>query len=154
MLQYWTFWNYVWWSSYKNNMCELSPALRCSILTTSMIGGYMVYIYPRKFIIRINDKKFLIPYIALICGDFYFHQYPLFDMISNYDCYTNNNCGGNVIVPFISWYSLLTISGVRKHKIYGINLHYLIGACGAITTLYGLKYHTTNLLQLTNFKKN
>jgi hypothetical protein len=146
MLQYWTTWNYIWWLSYKNNRCELSPALRSSIIATSIVGGYMVYIYPRNFIFRINKTKYIIPYCILITGDFFFHQYPLLDIMSNCEKYSYNTCAKSVVFPFATWYSLLSASGVRKHKIYGINLHYLIGACAGIGALYGLKYHARNLI--------
>ena len=146
MIQYWTTWNYIWWLSYKNNCCELTPSLRCSIIWTSIVGGYMVYIYPRKFILRIHKTKYILPYCILITGDLLFHQYPLLDMISNCEKYSNNTCGSHVLVPFVTWCSLLSTTGIRKHKIYGINLHYIIGACAGIGALYGLKYHTGKLI--------
>ena len=147
MIQYWTFWNYLWWISYKNKCSDLSPSLRCSIISTSIVGGFMVYIYPRKMIARFANKKLKIPYIILVLGDIVFHQYPLYDIIQNNHLYSNKICGSRVLIPFGLWYTGIHYSKIRKEKIYGIKLNYLVGACAAISALYGLNYHTNKTIK-------
>jgi len=137
----------MWWLTYKNKFNELSPSLRCSIISTSIVGGFMVYIYPRKMIARICNKKINIPYYILIVGDVLFHQYPLYDIIQNNHLYTNNSCGTRVIIPFGIWYTGIHYSKIIKDKIYGIKLNHLITACATITTLYGLNYHGTKTIK-------
>ena len=144
MIQYWTFWNYTWYLAHKNKLCDLTPPLRTSILATSLVGGYLVYIYPKKMVVTLYNFKLKVPYRFLVFGDIIFHQYPLFYMLTNHDNYNNDVCARTVIYPFGAWYALLHYRKYNKHKIYGVNLHYLIASCACVALTYGFKYHLIN----------
>ena len=54
MIEYWSWWNLSWWASSELGLAQKSNALKMSIIVTSLLGGYMTYIYPRKIIFRIQ----------------------------------------------------------------------------------------------------
>ena len=41
----------------------------------------MTYVYPRKLVFRIGDKKFKPPYYCMILADLLFHQVPMLDIL-------------------------------------------------------------------------
>ena len=56
-------------------------ALKTSIIITSVIGGYMTYVYPIKIVFRIRDKKYSPNYTILVIGDIIVHQIPLLTIL-------------------------------------------------------------------------
>ena len=101
MFQYWTSWNFMWYLGAKNGYFPVNNALKISIFTTSFLGGFMTYIYPRKMIIRGEDSNYKVPYPMLLVGDLFFHQLPLLHI-----CYTANTedtCASNVLIPIYYW---------------------------------------------------
>ena len=50
MIEYWSWWNLSWWLSSEFGLLQKSNSLKTSVIATSIIGGYMTYIYPRKII--------------------------------------------------------------------------------------------------------
>ena len=131
---YWTSYNFTGYLLYKCNYIPMNDILRTSFICTSLIGGYMVYIYPRRMIVRFGDKKIKIPYPLLLMGDFITHQIPLLDTI-----YTDNKinlCGGYLLPIMFLWYSATKIYTKNTFKIYGISLEKLlittVGIVGSI----------------------
>ena len=96
MIKYWTTWNFVWFIGSKNGYFQINNALRISILTTSLLGGYMAYIYPRKMILYIRDYRYNLPYPLLLTGDLIFHQLPLFYILHSEN--TENTCAATKII--------------------------------------------------------
>ena len=76
MIQLWSAWNFSWFLLGKNNILPFNHPLKSSIIVTSLIGGYMIYIYPRKIIIRIGNYKIKHSYQFLVIGDLLIHQLP------------------------------------------------------------------------------
>ena len=71
---YWTTYNFAGFLLYKFKYIPMNSVLKTSFICTSLIGGYMVYIYPRKMIARFHEYKYTIPYPILIIGDFITHK--------------------------------------------------------------------------------
>ena len=83
MIQYWSYWNLSWFMLAKYNYLEFNNPLKCSIIFTSIIGGYIVYVYPRKIKLRFLSYKYEPSYPIMMMGDLLVHQYPLI-YIMNY----------------------------------------------------------------------
>jgi hypothetical protein len=141
MIQYWSFWNYAGFISYQNDLIILSPPLQASILFTSIVGGYMTYVYPRRLTIKYNKIKYRVPYYQMVLGDIFFHQYPLVcTMMIKKNC-KYDRCGLYVLYPFSLWYCGVSLLKLNKDKLYGIKFNYLLAACSSILGSYGLFYH-------------
>ena len=104
---YWTTYNFAGYLLYKTNIMPMNAILKTSFICTSIIGGYMVYIYPRKLIVHYGDKKkYSVPYPLMIIGDLITHQLPLIDSFhvnnsinfENYCCLPNH-CAIYKILP-------------------------------------------------------
>lgn len=135
---YWTSYNFAGYVLYKLKYIPLNSALRTSFICTSLIGGYMVYIYPQKMIARFGEKKIKVPYPLLMIGDFITHQLPLIDTF-----YKENQiilCGGYLLPTMFYWYSMNKIYVKETKKIYGIPLERLmisvLGIIGGIGTYH------------------
>tara|TARA_B110000305_G_C18932153_1_gene400050 strand:- start:64 stop:504 length:441 start_codon:yes stop_codon:yes gene_type:complete len=141
MIQYWTTWNFIWYSGFKLKYYNLNASLKTSIITTALVGGYIVYIYPRRMKWYINDKKYNIPYSLLMTGDFIFHQYPLIDIIiNNYDY--DNICITHNFLPPILWYNTAKyILNGKMDKLYGLNMNKLLIITSTIAGGLGLFHH-------------
>ena len=147
MLQYWTTWNFCWFICNKNGLINYSNALKTSILITSLIGGFMTYIYPRKFLLKINNIKYDVPHDIMIFFDILFHQYPLisyfyFNNSSNKD----DKCGKYIFIPFSGWFLYNYLNKNDFDKIYGIKMYKLIWGSFFMVSGYGACHHY--------FKKN
>ena len=100
MIQYWTSWNFMWYLGAQNGFFPVNNALKLSILTTSVLGGFMVYIYPRKMIIRGKDSNYKIPYPMLLIADLVFHQLPLLHILHTKK-YRRYMCIKSIITYFL-----------------------------------------------------
>lgn len=137
MLEYWSIWNFNWWLASEFGLCCMNGPLKTSILYTSIIGGYITYIYPRKMIIN----KCRIPYEYCILLDIFGHQLPLMRMLTNKNNEVNKLCGLYVVIP-VSIYSLINYyRNINVHKIYGINMYKIYATSILITTGCGLRHH-------------
>jgi len=115
-------------------------ALKTSIIITSVLGGYMTYVYPRKIVLRIGDKKYSPCYTILVISDIIVHQIPLLTIL-----YSNktieNGCGKNVLIPFSCWALINYYNDINVDKIYGIKMANLVTISGIILGGYGLCHH-------------
>ena len=113
---YWTSYNFAGYILYKLKYIPLNSVLKTSFICTSLLGGYMVYIYPQKMIARVGEKKINVPYPLLLIGDFITHQLPLIDTF-----YKENQitlCGGYLLPTMFFWYSMNKIYVKETKKIY------------------------------------
>lgn len=136
MLEYWSMWNLNWWLASEFGLCSMNGPLKTSILYTSIVGGYITYIYPRKMTIN----KYRIPYEYCILLDILGHQVPLMRMLTNKKN-MNNLCGAYVLIP-VSIYSFINYyRNINVHRIYGINMYKIYGTCFLIISGYGFRHH-------------
>ena len=151
MIKYWTTWNFVWFIGSKNGYFQINNALRISIVTTSILGGYMAYIYPRKMILHIRDYRYNLPYPLLLTGDLIFHQLPLIYILHSDN--TENTCAAKVILPIYCWSSYNMVKRKNLDKIYGIRMSYLYATSALILGTSGLLYHNYGI-NLNNVLKS
>jgi len=146
---YWTTYNFTGYLLYKNNILPMNSALKTSFICTSLIGGYMVYIYPRKLIINYGDnKKYSVPYPLMIIGDLITHQLPLIDTFNVAN--QINLCGGYLFPIMLTWYSSNKLIIEDTKKIYGINLEKLLISTAGIFIALGIFNHIPKLLEKKN----
>jgi len=141
MFQYWTIWNFTWFIGSKSGIFNDSNALKTSILITSLLGGFMTYIYPRKMILRIKDYKFELPKNLLISGDLILHQVPMIITFYNYPKIIKNGCGKNILIPMSGWILYNYFNNLNFNKIYGIQFYKLIIGTLSIIGSYGYCHH-------------
>ena len=144
MIQLWSVWNFSWFSLGYNKVLPFNYPLKTSIFVTSLLGGYMIYVYPRKITIKFGKYKIRPSYPFLILGDLIIHQAPM-----AYVCYltykkeksSDNSCGANVLIPFTSWYIINKIMKINLDKIYGIKMDYLISGSVLLFAGHSICYH-------------
>jgi len=136
---YWTTYNFAGFLLYKFKYIPMNSVLKTSFICTSLIGGYMVYIYPRKMIARFHEYKYTIPYHILIIGDFITHQYPLINTYNIPNEYPI--CGGFLIPNMLLWYMINKIKIKNTSKIYGISLEKLMISTLGIIGSVGYYHH-------------
>ena len=141
MLQYWTTWNFTWFLGSKTGIFNDSNALKTSVLVTSLLGGFMTYIYPRKLKLKILNYNYYVPKYLLISGDFIFHQIPLLSMFYFNHKIVKNNCGKNILVPLFGWLFFNYLENNNFNKIYGIKMYKLIISTLSILGGYGYCFH-------------
>tara|TARA_B110000483_G_scaffold89069_1_gene109962 strand:+ start:15343 stop:15783 length:441 start_codon:yes stop_codon:yes gene_type:complete len=142
---YWTTYNFAGYLLYKNNYIPMNSVLRTSFICTSIIGGYMVYVYPRKLIIEYQDKKYNVPYPLMILGDIITHQIPLIDTFNIAN--QIKLCGGYLAPLMISWYSVNKYRIEDSKRIYGISLEKLLLTTSSIIISLGIFNHLPKLLK-------
>ena len=141
MIQFWTTWNFIWYSGFKLKFYNLNSALKASIIITGLIGGYLVYVYPRKMKITLGDKKYYLPYPLLITGDLLFHQYPMFDILYN-NYYCNTICVLYAYLPVFAWYNIAKhILKGKIDKLYGISMNYILFTSTTVASGFGIFHH-------------
>ena len=141
MLQYWTTWNFMWFLGSKTGIFNDSNALKTSILITSLLGGFMTFIYPRKLKLKFKDYIYNVPKHILIGGDFIFHQVPLLTIFFINPKLIKNDCGKNIIIPFSGWLFYNYLENNNFNKIYGIKMYKLIIGSLSLMSGYGYYFH-------------
>ncbi len=148
MIQLWSAWNFSWFLLGTNNIVPFNHPLKASIFVTSLIGGYMIYVYPRKIIIKIGNYKIKPSYPFLIFGDLLIHQFPMAYVlyIEHKKKITNsssedNTCGAWVLLPFTGWALTTKLMKVNVDKIYGIKMRYLVGTAVTLFASHTLFHH-------------
>ena len=141
MIFYWTTWNFTWFYASYLNFLPFNAPLKCSILATSIIGGYTVYIYPKKLKMKINNHKISIPYPILISGDIIFHQLPLIYCFLYKSRNEDNTCGTLVFAPVSLWFGLNYLFKINMDRLYGIAIKKLFYSSLVIFGGHSLCYH-------------
>lgn len=139
MIRYWTLWNYTWYLGAELDLLPFNGALRTSIINTSIIGGFMTYIYPRKVVWKTKHKRYELPYYQIIILDSIFHQLPLIRLL--YCNYSAGTCGLYTIAPALCWVITNTYNEIDLDKIYGIKMTYLYLGSAILTSIFGIVQH-------------
>jgi hypothetical protein len=134
----------MWYLGAQNGYFPVNNALKLSILTTGVLGGFMTYIYPRKMIIRGEDSNYKVPYPMLLAGDLFFHQLPLFHIY--YTANTEDTCATKILIPISYWTIYNIIKETDMNRLYGIPISYLYATSVVVLGTGGIMYH--------NFKVN
>ena len=134
----------MWYLGAQNGYFPVNNALKLSILTTSFLGGFMAYIYPRKMIIRGEESNYKVPYPMLLAGDLFFHQLPLFHIY--YTANTEDTCATKILIPISYWTIYNIIKETDMNRLYGIPISYLYATSVVVLGTGGIMYH--------NFKVN
>lgn len=119
MLRYWSAWNFMWWLHHELHKQKFENPLKISIMISSIIGGSFIYIYPRKFTLRIMKYKYKVPYISLILGDLLIHQLPMYRMLRQN--YTSTICGRYLLPATIINILISNLRKINKDDIYDVN---------------------------------
>ena len=120
MLEFWTMWSFSWWSLAQLNVVKIDYPLVTSVVYTSLIGGFLTHVYPRRLTIHFKKKKYEIPYKFAIWLDLIGHQLPLLVLYKQRNL-IKNRCGRYVLIPFSIYTALNYSRGYTLHKIYGIS---------------------------------
>jgi len=143
MFQYWSFWNFNWYICAEAGIFKFTGPLKTSIINTSIIGGFMTFIYPRKLTIKYKGEKYKIPYYYMILGDLFLHQLPLIRMMIKNP--KEKLCGLYSTLPVFGWFLYNYHNKIDQDKIYGIKMSYLSLSSLVLTSMYGLIIHKNNL---------
>ena len=143
VLQYYSTWNFGWWLAVEAGALKLSGPVRTSIIATSILGGYMTYIYPCKICYYEKGEKKVVPRNLAIFLDIMGHHLPLYRI-----CYHLCNkptdqriCGIYTVLP-ASLYALINYwSGKTLADIYGITSHKLYFSSFIIMSCIGSFSH-------------
>ena len=152
MIQLWSTWNFTWFLAAYFKKVSYSGSLKSSIVITSLLGGYMIYVYPRKITFRVFKYKIRPSYPLLVMGDIIAHQIPMAHLIYtkyNEKLIENNtktfeDCGLNIIYPITGWLTLNYFLNVKMDKIYGIKMRYILGSGAVIISGYSIFHHLIN----------
>ena len=142
LLNYWSFWNYNWYLCYELGLVPLNGPLKMSIINTSLLGGFMTYVYPKKIIVP--EKQIVIKYKKLKIVDFIFHQIPLIRLY--FSSQISNICGLYCLCPVSIWLFYLHLIKINKNNIYKIKFNYLLYFSSIISSFVGISHHYPSLL--------
>lgn len=142
LFKYWSFWNFNWYLSSELGIVPLNGPLKMSIINTSILGGLMTYVYPKRIVVE--EKNIVIKDTKLKLLDLICHQIPLIRLY--FHSQVSNICGLYCLAPISLWLLYLDMIKVEKDKIYKIKLKYLIYASCIISGLVGILHHRPSLL--------
>ena len=141
MYYLWSAWNFSWFSLCYLGYLPFNYALQTSVFVTSIMGGFTIYIYPRKIVIRVGKIKWNVPYPLLIFSDLVFHQIPFLYVLNNKKKFELKTCGAMVLAPLATWHTINYFTGVGIDKIYGVKMKYLLGASFFLFGGHSYCYH-------------
>lgn len=142
VLKYWTIWNFCWSVAAYSNIIPYTNSLHASLITTSIMGGYTVYINKNAYKIRIGKRKIVVKGFLLMIGDFIFHHLPLIIALTYKKNKGKKGCARNGIIPVLIWYSYVNCF-YNPHKIYNRNIHKLMLSALSIFSFQGFYSHIT-----------
>ena len=141
MIQLWSTYNFIGYVLMKTKLVPICSPLKTSIIITSLIGGYMTYIYPKRFVFRMGTIKYELSKYYLMMLDFVIHQIPLIDMVFLNKQDTMQICGGYIYYPMIFWRIMNECLIENTERIYGISLNKLTFSSISIFLGLGLMKH-------------
>ena len=142
MLQFWSTWNFIWFVGSELNLIQKTNALKTSIIITSVLGGFMVYVYPRKLLIKTGKSFYNVPRNVMILSDILFHQLPFVStFFLNDSSQITNGCAREIVYPFLGWGFYNYTINTSMNKLYRIRIKYLITSSMLIVGGYGLCHH-------------
>ena len=141
---YWTTYNFIGYSLMKMKLVPINAPLKTSIIVTSIIGGYMTYVYPRKLVFRIGDKKFKPPYYCMILADLLFHQVPMLDILRLPN--EINLCGAYIFFPMYLWKKMNERYVHDTKKIYGMDYNKMFLSTLGLFGIIGAYSHSCKYL--------
>jgi len=118
MLRYWSTWNFMCWLHHELHHRKFENPLKMSIIISSIIGGSFIYLYPRKFTLRILNHKYKLPYAQLLLGDLIIHQLPMYRMLRQN--YTSTICGRYLLPATIINILISNLRKINKDEIYDV----------------------------------
>lgn len=142
LFKYWSFWNFNWYLCSELGIVPLNGPLKMSIINTSILGGLMTYIYPKRIVIK--EKNIIIKDTKLKILDFIFHQIPMIRLY--FSSQVSNICGLYSLIPVSIWLSYLHLIKINKNSIYKIKFNNLIYGAGIISSFVGILHHRPSLL--------
>lgn len=146
MIHLWSTWNFSWFCASYYGLLPFNAPLKSSLLATSLIGGYTVYVYPRKLKIKILNYKFYMPYFLLVAGDLIIHQFPFFYTLMKKKDNEDNLCGTLVMLPISAWFGINYALNNDYDKLYGIKMKYLVTSSLLLFGSHSLCYHVIRKL--------
>jgi len=142
-MQLWSTYNLIGYGLMKTKLVPVCAPLKTSIFITSLIGGYMTYIYPKRFVFRMGEIKYELSHYSLMLLDFIIHQIPLIDIIFLNNQNTSQICGRYIFYPMIFWRMINQYFVKNPKKIYGISLNKLtFSSFGIFLGVSLLKHHS------------
>ena len=149
-LRYYSTWNFGWWLAAQTGLTCMSGPLRTSIITTSLVGGYMTYIFPRKITYREKGETKVVPRDIAIALDIVGHQIPMITVC--YGLYKNprttGRCGFYVVLPASLYALAYYLRGITLKDIYGISSHKMYFSCFGTLLCLGSAYHGKDIARL------
>ena len=143
-LKYWTCWNFTWATMEYCNILQYSPNLQTSLITTSIMGGYITYYSLYNDItptIRIGDFRWKPNKLTTVIGDIIFHHGPLLFVIYKKKFRRFNKCSRSSIIPVLMWYSYIKLFYKNPHKFYNINIDTLLMSAFSVFLIQGIIGH-------------
>lgn len=141
MIQYWTLWNLSWISLVQLNYILPDYALITSSIITSIVGGFITHVYPKKLKLRINNKIISISYLNATIIDLLTHQIPLFILYKKRNSMILNRCGSRLLIPVTFYTGLNYLRNTPLSITYGIKTSYIYTSGLSILSFFGLYYH-------------
>jgi hypothetical protein len=142
-MQLWSTYNLIGYGLMKTKLVPICSPLKTSIIITSLVGGYMTYVYPRRFVFRMGEVKYELSQYSLMLLDFIIHQIPFIDMFFLNNPNTIQICGRYIFYPMIFWRMMNQRLVKNPEKIYGISLNKLtFSSISIFLGLSLLKHHS------------
>ena len=133
MLRYWTLWNYTFFMFSK--YIPYKNAIKASIITTSLIGGYVINIYPMYLPLYCFNYKIKLPRYIVLLSDMFFHHIPLLYLLTNPHKFNDDKSPFYITVPVSLWYLINKYRKIDVNKIYNIHFKYIFSTTFLITTI-------------------
>lgn len=151
MLQYWSTWNYLWFAGSKLKLFKITNALKTSLMVTSILGGSLVYIYPRKMFVEYKkDVRIKLNKVQMMISDFLFHQMPFLLTINAVN--EENICGAEAVIPFMGWLNYNYYMNTNMDSLYGVKFNkFLVLGLGLFTCI-GIGQHSEVIKNLIKNK--